>query len=108
MITEAQQEQASLYVLGAMTAVEAQAFEGELHSNRELREFVHSLQTVTGVIASSAPSVALPGELREKVLRRIDEANEVDARAAITALPGRSGFRFLGADETAGWKRLPV
>jgi len=98
MIHEQQQEQAALYVLGALNAAEQSAFEGELRVSPELSDFVRSLQGVTGLLAQSLPAVKPPAALREKVLRQIDTA----AAAALASL------RFVQANEAGGWKQLPV
>ena len=112
MITEQQQEQASLYVLGALTGAEQQAFGAELGGSAELREFVLTLQQTTGLLAMATPLARPPRELKDKVLRRIESAaGQVDQPAtphpgiAVASLPG---LRFLSADDTVGWKQLPV
>ena len=73
MISEQQQEQASLYALGALPEAEARAFEVELRGNAELVDLVLSLQRAAGLLALSAPPVKPPPGLRNKVLQRIDE-----------------------------------
>ena len=108
MINEQEQEQASLYVLGALTSAEASAFEAEVRASDELRDLVRSLQRTTGLLAMASPAVAPPRDLREKVLRRIDSAG---ARATATgASESRmlAGLRFLTANDQGGWKQLPV
>ena len=60
MMNEQQQEQASLYVTGALPADERKAFEAELRGNAELREFVRDLQRAASSLAMSAPAVPLP------------------------------------------------
>src|ERR1051325_3986369 len=111
MITELQQEQASLYVLGALTGAEQEAFGVELRGNTELREFVFSLQKTTGLLARACPFVSPPLELKEKVLRRIESTASMDIPATEPppgVVAGLAGLRFLHASETAGWKQLPV
>ena len=107
MINEQQQEQASLYVLGALTSDEALAFEAEVRVNSELSELVRNLQRTTGLLAMSSPAVRPPSRLREKVLRRVETAA---APAGEAQLPSSllSGLRFLNADDQRGWKQLPV
>jgi hypothetical protein len=99
MINEQQQEQASLYVLGALTSDEVRAFEAEVRENGELRDLVHSLQRTTGLLAMTSPAVPPPRGLRDKVLRRVE-----------SQLPSSvlSGLRFLNANDREGWKQLPV
>src|SRR2546427_499724 len=103
MTTEQQQEQASLYVLGALSAAEQQAFEAELRSNAELRGLVRELQRAASLVAASVPQVAPPAELKDKVLRRIGAAG----RPALGA-KNAPGFLFHGAVDPKGWKELPV
>ena len=51
MITEHQQDQASLYALGALPETEMPSFEAEIRANGELRELVHGLQRATDALA---------------------------------------------------------
>ena len=112
MITEQQQEQASLYVLGALIGTEQEAFGAELRANAELREFVFTLQQTTELLAMAAPFVRPPRHLKDNVLRRIETAagqvNPSAARLPDVAVGGLAGLRFLSADEPVGWKQLPV
>ena len=112
MITEQQQEQASLYVLGTLTGDEQEAFGAELRASAELREFVFTLQQTTGLLAISTLSVRPPLQLKEKVLRRIETAasqmNPPPSQQPVAAVAGLAGLRFLNADDTVGWKQLPV
>ena len=71
MTAEQQQEQASLYVVGALNEGELRAFENELRANAELRELVRSLQRVTGLVAMAASQIAPPAELKNKLLQRV-------------------------------------
>jgi anti-sigma factor ChrR (cupin superfamily) len=111
MITEQQQEQASLYALGALTGAEQRAFAAELRDNAELREFVFRVQHTAGLLAMSAPLFSPPRELKEKVLRRIEASagplNRPAAQPGI-AVASLAGLRFLNANDTIGWKQLPV
>jgi len=111
MITEQQQEQASLYVLGALTGTEQEVFGADLRASDELREFVFTLQQTTGLLAMATPLARPPRELKDKVLRRIESLGQLDQPAthspgvAVASLPG---LRFLSADDTVDWKQLPV
>ncbi len=102
MSTERQQEQASLYVLGALPPAERAAFEAELSADESLRQLVRELQRGAEGIALAAPAAPLPRGLKDKVLRRLDEKIRADRAAAV------AGFRFLGAAAESGWKALPV
>jgi anti-sigma factor ChrR (cupin superfamily) len=110
MITEQQQEQASLYAAGALTAAEQQSFEAELRGNEELRELVRGLRAAAAMVALSAPQVALPPELKTKVLDRIgSKSASPSAQQNKTSASGKvSGFNFVQASESKGWKELPI
>src|SRR5437763_11347138 len=111
MTIEQQEELASLYVAGAMTEDEKQAFERELGDDPALRELVRSLERATDMLAIAVPPILLPPQLKEKVLKRIDAAAASDApsrssvQAAIAAIPG---FLFHGANDPQGWKALAL
>ncbi len=118
MISERQQEQASAYVIGAMTADEQRTFEAALRDDAELLELVRSLQRTAGLVAQALPQARLPGGLKKKVLAKIDEKKVGRAvlsppsgavgtpRPTTTAL--MSGLRFLESAAQTGWKQLPV
>ena len=112
MITEQQQEQASLYVLGALTGAEQQTFGAQLRGSSELRDFVFALQQTTGLLVMATPFVRPPRELKDKVLRRIETAaglvNQPATQHPGVAVASLAGLRFLSADDTVGWKQLPV
>jgi len=108
MITEQQQEQASLYALGALPEAEARAFEAELRDNAELAELMRSLQHMAGLMAFSAPPVQPPPGLRNKVLQRIDEISGGNKPASAAALAALAGLSFMQAAADKGWKALPV
>jgi quercetin dioxygenase-like cupin family protein len=107
MINEQQQEQASLYVLGAMPADEQRAFETRIKADPELRALVLDLQRSTALMAAARSSAALPSGLKAKVMGRISERSF--DQAAATALPRYApGFEFHGAGDECGWKQLAV
>jgi anti-sigma factor ChrR (cupin superfamily) len=100
MMSEEQQEQASLYALGALTEEERTAFQAALAANAELRELTRSLQSTISLVARATPG-PLPHSLKGKVMQRIDALE-----AAKPAVP--QGLKFLiGADQD-GWKQLPA
>jgi anti-sigma factor ChrR (cupin superfamily) len=107
MISEQQQEQASLYALGALGETESRAFEVELRGNAELRAFVRELQLTTDLLAMSSPAAPLPTSLRDRVLQQIGAK---DSRKSSTspALAAPAGLHFVDAAESKGWKELPV
>jgi anti-sigma factor ChrR (cupin superfamily) len=108
MIHEQQQEQASLYALGALPGAEREAFERELRTNAELRELVLGLQRTTGLLAMTVPQLSPPKELRGKVLGQIESmaAQQKTENKPPSSIP--TGFRFHHANEQEGWKALPV
>jgi quercetin dioxygenase-like cupin family protein len=106
MSSEKQQEQASLYVAGALTAQEQSRFERELRRKPDLRELVRSLQRAAEGLALALPACVPPRELREKVLRTVEARSELKTQNP--KLKTESGFAFHGADDTRGWKELPV
>ncbi|MCI0746358.1 MAG: cupin domain-containing protein [Verrucomicrobia subdivision 3 bacterium] len=108
MINEQQQEQASLYVLGALTPAEEREFEAEVRVNTELWDLVRSLQRTTGLLAMTSPTMSPPSQLREKVLRRIETGTAAITRDAQSSSSTVAGLRFLNADDREGWKQLPV
>jgi len=110
MITEQQQESASLYALGALPAEERRAFEELLRGSPEVRELVHSLQRATDLMALAVPSCSPPPQLRENLLRRIQGSMAASSGQQPSKSPIKrtAGFRFHGADDPAGWKELPL
>jgi len=108
MITERLQENASLFVAGAMPAEEHRAFERELLGSVELQELVHDLQRTLGLVAS-VQTTALPPGLKFKVLTRIEQqASFSRPRATAKTAPVSPGFLFHAAADSRGWKELPV
>ncbi len=107
MISEHQQELASLYALGALSPSEHQAFEAVLNGDPELQALARDLQSAIAVAATATPAVSVPSSLKNKVLRRIDELE-----AAKTARPAppvsRLGLNFAFAAGDSGWKQLPI
>jgi putative transcriptional regulator len=135
MITEQQQEQASLYALGALPEGERRALEGELVGNAELRALVESLKRSAALLGLAVPRVAPPPSLRDKVLRRIFQTQPEAPRtrssrrdeAPSSPAPGQQeqlepphvgsyggreisgpGFHLVTAADPKGWIELPV
>lgn len=108
MTTEHQQDQASLYALGALPEAERAEFESELRGNPELLAFMRSLLASGKAIALAVPPVELPRGLKAKVLQRID-AETAPAPVSRPPIPDmRAGLSFLMAAEATGWKQLPI
>ena len=108
MITEQQQEQASLYALGALHDAEQTAFESELRSNEELRQLVRSLQRTADLVALSSPAQPLPSGLRAKVLQRIESADAGKSGVKKSLPPLIPGLSFIDAPGARDWKPLPI
>lgn len=108
MITEQQQETASLYALGALDAGELQSFEAELRGNAELQALVADLRRTTDLMAISAPQVPLPDSLRGKVLGRIAKSGKSGLPPLSAGLAAMAGLRFEDSAESHGWKPLPI
>jgi anti-sigma factor ChrR (cupin superfamily) len=108
MISEQQQEQASLYVAGALPEAERSAFEADLRGNAELGELTRSLQRAIEALAIGSPPVPLPRGLKDKVLRRIDKLQDSKTSGGVSASAQAAGLRFIQAADKTGWKALPV
>ena len=108
MITEQQEEQASLYVLGVLGESEQAAFEAELRGHAELRTLVGNLQHTADLLAFSVPAVQPPTTLRDKVLGRIVAIASSGTAAPKPAPTAFAGLRFLAGHEAKEWKQLPV
>src|SRR6266576_3093085 len=108
MISEQQEEQASLYALGALGEAESRTFEAELRGNLELCELVRGLQRTTDLLARSILATPLPPSLRDKVLQWIEV--EATSRKSATPPPPAmlAGLHFVDAADSQGWKPLPV
>lgn len=109
MISEQQQEQASLEALGLLGPEEGQQFAAEVRTNEELREFLWSLQRTLAKLALATPPAAAPPSLKEKVLGRIRAQTSAQPRAEPAPSPTLAdGLRFVAGSEATGWKQLPV
>jgi len=71
MISEEQQDQAALHVLGLLSAAEAAAFESALSASAELRDLVRELREAAAGVALSAPSQAPPASLKKRIMGEI-------------------------------------
>ena len=84
MMDERREEQASLYVLGALPPGETAAFEAELGRDAELQQFVEALRVSQDALAGAVPRVNPPPALKQKILDRIE------AREKVVAMPETS------------------
>jgi anti-sigma-K factor RskA len=71
MISEEQQDQAALYVLGLLEPHEAAAFESELNANAELRDIAREFREAAAAMALTAPSRTAPASLKQRIMREI-------------------------------------
>jgi hypothetical protein len=107
MITEQQQEQAALGVLGLLSPKDEERLAAELRQNPELRDFYKSLQQTIDKVGLAVPRRTPPPGLKAKVLQKIQAHQAVSSTTAQSiAIP--AGLQFVGGDESSGWKELPV
>jgi anti-sigma-K factor RskA len=76
MISEEQQDQAALYVLGLLEPHEVAAFESELNRNAELRDVARELREAAGSVALTAPPRTPPASLKQRIMREIAKTSE--------------------------------
>ena len=105
MISEQLQDQASLYVLGALTPEEHRAFESQLRQDGELRALLMELQRAANLVAKSVPQSKPPPQLKTRIFERIAAAKEIPP-APVAAVP--VGLHFMEAASKSGWKELPL
>jgi anti-sigma-K factor RskA len=91
MISEEQQDQAALYVLGLLEPHEAAAFESALNANAELRNIARELREAAGVVALAAPPQMPPALLKQRIMREIAVKSEESAPIS----PQRSQFGWV-------------
>jgi anti-sigma factor ChrR (cupin superfamily) len=108
VISEHEQEQASLYALGALTPSERQAFEAELATKPELLDLTRSLQSALAVfVDATIPAKSPPPDLKDKVLHRIEESARGGERIPVPPAV-EAGLRFVAGADQSGWKPLPI
>jgi anti-sigma-K factor RskA len=73
MIDERMEEQASLYVLGALTPEETQTFETTLRSDAELQGLVAKLHGAAEALARTVPRLIPPPALKQRILAEIEK-----------------------------------
>jgi len=87
MISEEQQDQAALYVLGLLEPDEAAAFEAELSANAELRDIARELREAAGHVALTAPLRTPPAALKQYVMREIAMKTQEPTRVSPQPAP---------------------
>ena len=85
MIDEQLQEQASLYVFGALEPEEARVFEEQLAASDELRRHVDELSETVAQLAHAAPPRALPRNLEARILKEIRETKSAPKAVSLFA-----------------------
>src|SRR5215468_3449386 len=76
MISEEQQDQAALYVLGLLEPHEASAFELELNANAELRDIAREFREAAAAMALTSPPRTPPASLKQRIMREIAAKTE--------------------------------
>jgi anti-sigma-K factor RskA len=89
MISETQEERASLFVLGLLPAAEAAQFLQEVESDRELQQLVASLNNATLALARDCPRIEPPPEVKARLLRSL----AAQEKAQITPMPSVASAR---------------
>jgi anti-sigma-K factor RskA len=88
MITERQEELASLHALGLLEGAERSAFEAELAGNAELRALVDSLTESSAALALAASQMEPPATLKARILEACAEpGRSAAAQPAGTVTP---------------------
>jgi len=113
MITERQQEQASLYALGALMDTEEAAFVREMADNPQLKQLVRTLRETTHLLLQTVPRHQPAADLKRRIMTRVEqEPQEPTSSAAITEIrrpsPETIGLAFVAAADPGGWKALPI
>lgn len=90
-------DQAGVYVLGALTARERDAFEMHLATCAECAAEVKSLMPVAGALAQLAPQVDPPEALRARLLTSIGPSGERERPRAGRPVEDRDRVRTAGA-----------
>jgi anti-sigma-K factor RskA len=77
MMDERMEEQASLYVLGALNEAETAAFQQAMQQDPELRALVARLSAAPEALVGALPQAQLPPHLRDKVLARAEASPKI-------------------------------
>ncbi len=72
MITDHQEELATLHSFGLLEGAEKTAFEAELSGNAGLRAYCDRLAEASAALALGAPQVEPPGGLKDRILSAVD------------------------------------
>jgi anti-sigma-K factor RskA len=83
-------EYAASYALGALDSEERVAFEAHLAGCAACRADVQAYQDVTGLIGQSAPPVAAPPQLKQRILAEARKVRPITSRPSVAAKRQRS------------------
>lgn len=81
MITDHQEELATLHCLGLLEGPEKSAFEAELTGHAGLREYCDRLAESTAALALAAPPIDPPAGLKDRILSAVDASAGSEAAA---------------------------
>ena len=111
MVTD---DQITLYVIGAMDAREAAAFERQVAASAELRQCVAVEKAAVSALLMGADSIAPPAALKDKLMARIDAdvTKPVAPTAKANEQPRRAGlgdiWRYIFSGLSAGFAALAL
>ncbi len=107
MIDERLEELATLHALDLLEGDELARFETALDSDPELRSFVRELREATATHARTAPAVAPPPELRQRVLASIDTLRADGPTRRPTESDRPAPDNVVGFPALRFWRVLP-
>jgi anti-sigma-K factor RskA len=103
MISDELQDQAALYVLGALDAGELSAFEQALAGNAELRAMVREMREASADLARTVLSRRPPAELRQRLLREVALEKQTVAAGAASPAVGQTRPLARSTSSSATW-----
>jgi anti-sigma-K factor RskA len=106
MIEERLQENACLFVAGALSPEENSAFEQELRGNAELQTFVRELRDAASAFALAEKSVAPPPRLKNKILAQIEGEQKRPESFSLLTLVNQLRSAWLPWAVAAGFAAL--
>ena len=98
MISESQEEQASLYVFGLLPENENAAFEAEVSRNAELSELVASLSDASVELARSIPMSDLSPQVRVRLLESV-----LRIKGNVVPMRAENRIKFIIPWAAAAW-----
>lgn len=101
MNNELNEEQASLYVLGALSPDEMRAFEQALESDESLRKLVTELRAASAALPYALSPIQPRAELKENIFQRLDQPRLSVVPLPDQQSPNRTPLIWLAA--LSGW-----